>query len=131
MKLLDLGTGDRTATAAKDLSALATMLHRLLVGTPPMPAGQRPTRLLMNVPGAPPLLEESLVRWLDADGEGISATEIATTLKLVIDATSTEFWSGAPTSGPHVPVPRTSMIVLGEERREIDGDDSGDGSGNG
>lgn len=128
VKLLDLGTGDRNATAAQDVAALAAMLHRLLVGKAPLPASDRPARLLLDVAGAPPLLEESLRAWLDANGEGVAASDIATTLKAIIDATSTEFWAGAPKTGPHVPVPRTSMIVLGEERRDVDGDEGDDGN---
>ena len=90
------------------------MLHRLLVGKPPLPAKVRPARLLGNISGAPPALEESLRRWLDSEGQGVSASDVAIELKAIIDSTSTEFWSGAPTTGARV-VERTSMIMLGDE----------------
>lgn len=121
VKLLDLGTGERTATAAKDVKALAAILHRLLVGRPPLPAKARPKRLLMQVAGAPPALEEALGRWLASEGEGVAAAEIATDLKTIIDAANSEFWSGGPSSSGAHPLPRPSMIeVVAEDTTEDD-----------
>ncbi|MDB4934796.1 MAG: Protein kinase [Labilithrix sp.] len=114
VKLLDLGTGDRTATAAKDVRALVAILHRLLVGRPPLPAKVRPTRLLTNVAGAPPALEASLGRWLASEGEGIAAADVANELKAIIDAANSEFWSGGPTSSGAHELPRPSMISMAD-----------------
>ena len=119
VKLLDLGTGDRTSTAKKDVIALVAILHGLLVGKPPPPAEERPARLLGNVQGAPPALEAALRQWLDDEGEVLTAADMAVDLKGIIDATTTEFWAGAPKNEPHV-MPRTSMIVLGDDDVEED-----------
>jgi serine/threonine protein kinase len=112
VKLLDLGVGDRMATAAKDVRALTAILHRLLTGRPPLPAKARPARLLMQVNGAPPALEAALARWLDTEGEGIAAADVATELKEIIDAGNSEFWSGAPSSSGAHELPRPSMISM-------------------
>jgi tRNA A-37 threonylcarbamoyl transferase component Bud32 len=128
VKLLDLGTGERSATAVKDVRALVGILHRLLIGRPPLPAKAR-TALRLNVAGVPPTLEQSLGRWLDADGEGFTADEMATDLLEIRNASHGEFWSGAqapsqapPARGPKVSVqPRSSMIIL--EGPEDDEDD--------
>lgn len=126
VKLLDLGTGDRTATAAKDVRALVAILHRLLVGRPPLPAKARPKPFRLHLNGAPPALEDALGRWLDAEGEGIAAADVAAELKAISDASHGQFWSGAPVKRePHV-LPRTSMIMLGDE--DDDDDDDGEGS---
>ncbi len=126
VKLLDLGTGDRTATAAKDVRALAAILHRLLVGRPPLPAAVRPARLLGQVAGAPPALEEALGRWLASEGEGVAAAEIATDLKSIIDAANSEFWAGGSPSGPSSsgahPLPRPSMLGVADEDTDTDDD---------
>lgn len=115
VKLLDLGTGDRTATAAKDVGALTAILHRLLTSRPPLPAKARPRPFRLALNGAPPALEEALGRWLDAEGEGIEAAAMAAELKAISDASHGEFWSGAPVArGPHV-VPRSSMIMLDDD----------------
>jgi serine/threonine protein kinase len=124
VKLLDLGTGDRTATAAKDVRALCAILHRLLVGRPPLPAQARPARLLSNVNGAPPGLEDALGRWLYGDEE-IGAIDVASELKAIIDAANSEFWAGGPpsSSGAHA-LPRPSMIsVAGPSVESVDDDD--------
>ncbi len=124
VKLLDLGTGDRTATAAKDVRALCAILHRLLVGRPPLPAQARPARLLSNVNGAPPGLEEALGRWLYGEEE-IGAIDVASELKAIIDAASSEFWAGGPpsSSGAHA-LPRPSMIsVAGPSVESVESDD--------
>ena len=124
VKLLDLGTGDRAATAAKDVRALCAILHRLLVGRPPLPAQARPARLLSNVNGAPPGLEEALGRWLYGDEE-IGAIDVASELKAIIDAANSEFWAGGPpsSSGAHA-LPRPSMIsVAGPSVESVESDD--------
>lgn len=124
VKLLDLGTGDRTATAAKDVRALCAILHRLLVGRPPLPAQARPARLLSNVNGAPPGLEEALGRWLYGEEE-IGAIDVASELKAIIDGASSEFWAGGPpsSSGAHA-LPRPSMIsVAGPSVESVESDD--------
>ncbi len=114
VKLLDLGIGDRTATAAQDVRALCAILHRLLVGRPPLPAKARPARLLANVNGAPPGLEEALARWLYAEGEEIGAIDVATELKNIIDTANSEFWAGGPSSSGAHALPRPSMISIAE-----------------
>lgn len=119
VKLLDLGIGDRMATSAKDVRALTAILHRLLTGRPPLPAKARPARLLTHVNGAPPALEAALGRWLDAEGEGIAAGDVAAELKEIIDAGNSEFWSGGPSSSGAHPLPRPSMISMAT----IDDDD--------
>jgi serine/threonine protein kinase len=119
VKLLDLGIGDRTASAAKDVRALTAILHRLLTGRPPLPAKARPARLLTQVNGAPPALEAALGRWLDAEGEGIAAGDVAAELKEIIDAGNSEFWSGGPSSSGAHPLPRPSMISMAN----VDDDD--------
>ncbi|HSO32816.1 MAG TPA: lipopolysaccharide kinase InaA family protein [Labilithrix sp.] len=128
VKLLDLGTGDRTATATKDVRALVGILHRLLLGRPPLPAKVRST-LKLNVTGTPPALEQSLGRWLDTDGEGFTAEDMATELLEIRNASHGEFWSGAkaqpqpPSAGRVSVAPRSSMIFL--EGSEDDDDDQG------
>jgi hypothetical protein len=127
VKLLDLGVGDRTATAAKDVRALCAVLHRLLVGRPPLPGKARPARLLANVNGAPPGLEEALGRWLyGAEGEAeVGAIDVATELKAIIDAANSEFWSGgAPSSSGAHALPRPSSISMAEIPVEPDGEDN-------
>jgi tRNA A-37 threonylcarbamoyl transferase component Bud32 len=123
VKLLDLGTGDRAATAAKDVGALCAILHRLLVGRPPLPAKARPARLLANVNGVPPGLEEALGRWLYGE-EGIGAIDVAVELKAISDAANSEFWSGGPpsSSGAHA-LPRPSRISMAAVPDEPDDDD--------
>ena len=129
VKLLDLGTGDRTATALKDVRALVGILHRLLLGRPPLPAKARGT-LKLNVAGVPPALEQSLARWLDADGEGLTADEMMTDLLEIRNASHGEFWSGAraetqPPPGARVSVvPRSSMILLDGDEDDVQGQGS-------
>ena len=123
VKLLDLGTGDRTATAAKDVRAIAAILHRLLTGRPPLPAKARSARLLGQVAGAPPALEEALGRWLASEGEGVAAAEIANELKTIIDAANSEFWSGGPSSSGAHPLPSPSRISIVADEVPPDDDD--------
>jgi serine/threonine protein kinase len=115
VKLLDLGTGDRTATAEKDVWALVSILYRLLLGRPPLPAKARPTAFKLNVSGAPPALEQALGRWLAADGQGLSAVDMAAELKAINEAaTGTFFAGGSSQSGARV-VPQSSMIMLDDD----------------
>ena len=120
VKLLDLGIGDRMATAAKDVRALCAILHRLLVGRPPLPAKARPARLLTDVNGVPPGLEEALGRWLYGEGEEIGAIDIASELKAIIDASQQRV------------LVRRSAVELGracatEAVEDLDGGDAGRG----
>jgi hypothetical protein len=81
VKLLDLGHGDRRATASGDTRALAEILLRLLTGIAVRPAGRAPP---LHLPDAPPELTEALVRWL-AEGEVTEAPEVASTLRELLD----------------------------------------------
>jgi serine/threonine-protein kinase len=125
VKLLDLGTGDRKATAAKDVIALAGILHRLLVGRPPLPAKARGTSALkLNVPGAPPAVEQAVGRWLalPEEGESITAADVATELKAIVDAWSGEAQAappppGAVTGGPRM-LPKSSVLFFDDEDDE-------------
>lgn len=123
VKLLDLGTGERTATAAQDRRALVAILHRLLLGRPPLPREARIGTFRSGVAGAPPRLDAAIDAWLATDAEETTAAEIAVELKAISDAAHGEFWSGVPvpSRGTQV-IPRTSMIVLGD-----DGDDNAAG----
>ena len=115
VKLLDLGIGDRHATARHDVRALVAILHRLLLGTPPLPASAR-GELRLTVAGIPPAFEQALARWLACDGEGLAAEQMATELLEIRDAAHGEFWSGNTPSGdepePISVRPRSSMIIL-------------------
>jgi hypothetical protein len=113
VRLLDLGIGDRHATAQKDVRALVSILHRLLLGKPSMPPIERPTPFRLNITGAPPALEDALAHWLSVEAEGLTAAEMATELKAISEAAHTDFWTGAraATTGPRV-MPHTSMIML-------------------
>ena len=81
VKLLDLGTGDRAATAAKDVRcASRQVVHRLLIGKPAAAGeGAAGNDAHAGLNGAPPALEEALGRWLDGEatlegrGEGEGA----------------------------------------------------------
>lgn len=92
VKLLDLGTGDRHATEVADVRALGGVLHRLLFGRPPLPAGARQagTSLGGPIPDAPAALEELLLRWLVVGtelGGPMTAHEAATALRDLLDPT--------------------------------------------
>jgi serine/threonine protein kinase len=92
VKLLDLGTGDRAATEAGDVRALAGVLHRLLLGRPALPASARQagTSLGATIPDAPPELEDLLLQWLVAGtelGGPITAAELAGALRELLDPT--------------------------------------------
>ncbi len=126
VKMLDLGAGERGATAAKDVHALASILHRLLTGKPPLPAKARAGPMKLDVRAAPPRLAHALEQWLDPDAEGLEPAEIASELKSLVDAAVDIYGKQGvrevPTEGTHV-IPRTSMIVLGRARDEDDADD--------
>ncbi len=109
IKLLDLGTGQRGATAEKDVMALVAILHRLLYGKPPSPPGTPPGPRLVPT-GAPPRLDELVRAWWGSQGEGISAAEIASELKFLVDM-STEI---PGTKGPRI-LPKTSLIIIDDE----------------
>ncbi|MDB4945766.1 MAG: hypothetical protein JWP97_5300 [Labilithrix sp.] len=118
VKLLDLGTGERTATAAADVRALVTILHRLLVGAPPPPVEARGT-LELRVAGAPPALAQALGSWLEEGAEGLTSEAMAKELLQIRDASHGEFWSGAARpaepAGDVSPIsvtPRSSMLIL-------------------
>ncbi len=87
VKLLDLGVGDRAATATKDRRALATILHRMILGTPPLPAKTGGPPPIVRLPDAPAELGEWLGQWLAApdDDPTASPTEIATALRKLLD----------------------------------------------
>jgi hypothetical protein len=98
------------------------ILHRLLIGRPPLPLKAR-TALKLNVAGVPPALEQSLGRWLATDGEGFTADEMAMDLLDIRNASHGEFWSGAQSEpaqrkGAVSVQPRSSMIILGDDDGE-------------
>ncbi|MBX3191097.1 MAG: hypothetical protein KF819_29135 [Labilithrix sp.] len=120
VKLLDLGVGDRSATAAKDVIALAGILHRLLVGRPPLPAKIRGAQLKLNIAGMPPGVEEALGRWLALDpaGESITAGDVAAELKSIVDAGSDAAQAVSMPPGVDTGVrmlPKSSIIFFDEE----------------
>jgi|GEM_PF-2047544 len=117
VKLLDLGTGDRAATAERDVRSLAAILHRLLVGRPPLPARARTGKLRLGIAGAPAALDDALDRWLADDVPTVTAVEIADTLKRFVDASSELPRSGPEAPGPRV-LPKTSLIVFEGEEEE-------------
>jgi hypothetical protein len=118
VKLVDLGTGERGATAAKDVRALASILHRLLVGRPPLPAKARSGRIKLEVRAVPPRLEDALEQWLDEEAEGLEPAEVASELKVLVDAASDIYGSAGaaavPVRGTHI-IPRTSVIMVEDE----------------
>ncbi len=119
VKLLDLGTGDRSANEAKDVRALAGILFRLLVGRPPLPPSARAggTSLGAQLPDAPEELEELLVRWL-ATGTGLvestTAADMATALRELLDPTNDPALRGrdSATSLPEpIVLPKSSVRI--------------------
>ena len=121
VKLLGLGTGERSATASKDVRSLVGILHRLLLGMPPLPTKARTAKVRIAIPGVPPLMEETLEKWLAAEGEGFTAQDMADELKALVDASHELPRSGPELPGPRV-VPKTSMIVFdGEDDPPSDG----------
>jgi len=113
VKLLDLGIGDRMASAAKDVRALASILHKLATGKPPLPPGARSGPIKLNIPQAPPRLDDALDQWLDPKAEGLEPAEVASELKVLVDAAS-DIYGGTKDTGTRV-IPRTSMIVIEDE----------------
>jgi hypothetical protein len=118
VKLLDLGIGDRTATAAKDVRALAAILFKLATGKPPLPPGVRTGPVKLNIPQAPPRLDDALDQWLDPAAEGLEPAEVASELKVLVDAAS-DIYGGMPGTGTRV-VPRSSLIVIEDEDDDDD-----------
>ena len=112
VKLLDLGSGARGATARRDIVALADILHGLLTGTPPHHLGVIP-----RFPGAPPELAEALEGWLAAEDRNtqVSAADMAKALRTIVDPT------GEDTSPRAVPPPITGEIVLPKLSRIVFG----------
>ena len=81
VKLLDLGYGARTANAVDDRRALARVLHVLLTGTPAEEGA------FLRLPEAPPELAWDLERWLVAGEDGVTASEMAASLRVLLDPT--------------------------------------------
>lgn len=81
VKLLDLGKGDRGATAGKDRQALVSILYSLLTGSPP-PAKDRQ---LVADPNAPLELGPSIEQWLDPRDDGLPLAEVAAVLRAMLD----------------------------------------------
>ncbi len=103
VKLLDLGVGDRRATAAQDRRALATILLRMILGAAPVPDGRA-----TDLPGAPPELAEHAARWLAAEDDDptSSPTEIALALRALLDP------DGALTDGERESAPMPEVLVF-------------------
>lgn len=125
VKLLDLGTGERTATAESDVRGLVSILHRLLLGRAPVPGQPLGTTLRNHVAGVPPALETALSAWLGADGEGVTAAGVVAELKAITDAATGQFWSGqtAPGGSTSGALPRPSMIMVEAPESGEDDDD--------
>jgi hypothetical protein len=119
IKLLDLGTGERGATAAKDVRGLAGILYRFLVGVLPVPQEASPM-VRIDLPGMPPKVNELLGRWLSEESENLTVAEVATELKVLVDG-STELVgrTSAPDLGGPSIVPKTSMIILDDEDKPL------------
>jgi hypothetical protein len=80
VKLLDLGTGERGATADKDRRALAAVLYRLLTGKPPLPT---PTNVAL--PDAPQELSSLLTAWLYEGAAGAPVADMGEALRQLVD----------------------------------------------
>jgi serine/threonine protein kinase len=102
VKLLDLGSGDRAATAAKDRWALAAILFQLLMGRPPIPAGAGAERVLLE--SAPPIVAQHLSDWLAPDATATPA-DMAAALRELLDPTGAE-------TGDRESVPIGELLVF-------------------
>lgn len=123
VKLLDLGSGDRTATEAKDVRALASTLFRLLVGRPPLPPAARAggTTLGVRIQDAPPELEEHLLEWLAPPGlaRPTTAADMATALRELLDPTNDPEMRGRDSA---TSLPATIVLPKSSIRIDDDGD---------
>jgi serine/threonine protein kinase len=117
VKLLDLGFGDRTATAEKDVRALANILHLLITGAD-IPPDQETVSLPKTLTTAPPTVEYLLSRCLLRGDQQIPAVDLATELKTIVDASTDIYGAQPPDHGPRVV--RSSLIELGDEDLEED-----------
>jgi serine/threonine protein kinase len=119
VKLLDLGFGDRAATAEKDVRALANILHRLITGAD-IPADAQTVSLPPSLTKAPPTVEYVLSRCLLPGVQQIMATDLATELKGLVEASTDLYGSQTQRTSRGPRVVRTSLIELGDADVEDD-----------
>jgi len=106
VKLLDLGTGARGATAGGDVRALGVMLHGLLES---------------DLAAVPRPLADAVARWLAPDADGATAAELAAELKKHLDAAAEEPERARPMPGPRV-LPKSSVIMFDDGSPGADAD---------